>query len=212
MLSLLLLDLLLALGLLGFSLKLCLLLPLSGFSQSLDLRSLLSLLPLGLFGVNFVLWLHTFTEVIFFLKIFDPWVIKYFDERQPVRSLVLQDGVDEVLVLVGEPRLEPDDASGDLVADLSGVHTREGSSTVDELVQKDAEGPNVQSVVMSLVLDHFWSHVLGRSTEGVPLLVVVALDAPSKVAYLDDVALFDQNVLWLDVSVDQSLLVHIVNA
>ena len=55
---------------------------------------------------------------------------------------------------------------------------------------------------MCLVLNHFGRHVLEGPAEGVSLLVGVGLDAPAEITYFDDVALFDQNVLGLDVSVD----------
>ena len=55
---------------------------------------------------------------------------------------------------------------------------------------------------MRLVLDHFGSHVLERAAECVSLLVCIGLNAPSKITEFDDVTIFDQNVLGLDVPVD----------
>lgn len=67
-------------------------------------------------------------------------------------------------------------------------------------------------MVVIFVLDHFWSHVFQRAAEGVPLLHMVGLYAPAKVADLNNIALFDQNVLWLDVSMYETLLMQIVDA
>jgi len=41
---------------------------------------------------------------------------------------------------------------------------------------------------------------------------VVALDAPAKVTYLDDVAIFDKYVLRFNISVNETLFVHKINA
>jgi hypothetical protein len=65
---------------------------------------------------------------------------------------------------------------------------------------------------MILVLNHFWSHILECSTECVSLLHMVWLNAPSKITNLDDIPFFDQNVLWFDISMNETLLVKIVNS
>ena len=39
---------------------------------------------------------------------------------------------------------------------------------------------------------------------------MIRLNAPSKITNLDDVAIFDQNVLWFDISMDQTLFVQVV--
>lgn len=83
---------------------------------------------------------------------------------------------------------------------------------MDQFVQENSEWPDVEGVIMILVLDHLGSHVFKCATEGVSLLHMVWLNTPSEVANLDDVTLLYQNVLRLDVSVDKPLLVHVVNA
>jgi hypothetical protein len=65
---------------------------------------------------------------------------------------------------------------------------------------------------MILVLNHFRSHVLQSSAKSVSLLHVVRLDTPSKIANLDYVSIFYQNVFWLDIPMNQALLVQIVDA
>lgn len=41
---------------------------------------------------------------------------------------------------------------------------------------------------------------------------MVALNAPAKVTYLNDVAIFDQYVLRFDISVNEALFVHKIDA
>ena len=65
---------------------------------------------------------------------------------------------------------------------------------------------------MVLILDHFGGHILERAAKSVPLLHVVRLDAPSKIAYLDDVTILYEDILWFDISMNETLLVHVVNA
>lgn len=66
-------------------------------------------------------------------------------------------------------------------------------------------------MIVVFVLDHLRRHVLERAAEGIPLLHVVELDTPAEIANLDDVAVLNQYVLRLDVAMDQSLLVQIVD-
>jgi len=73
---------------------------------------------------------------------------------------------------------------------------------VDEFIQQNSERPNIEGMVVVLVLNHFWCHVLEGAAEGEALLHVVGLDTPPEVADLDYVLVLDEDVLWLDVSVD----------
>ena len=65
---------------------------------------------------------------------------------------------------------------------------------------------------MILILYHFWCHVLQGSTKSIPLLHMITLNTPSKIANFNDVSILDQNVFRLDVSVDETLFVHVVDA
>ena len=65
---------------------------------------------------------------------------------------------------------------------------------------------------MIFVLNHFWSHVLQGTAESVPLLHMVGLDAPPKIADFNDITIFNQDVLGLDISVNQTLFVHVIDA
>lgn len=78
-------------------------------------------------------------KVVLLLEVLDPGVVKHLDERQPLGGLVDQDLVDEILVLVREPRLESDLASHDLVADLPRVDSCERGPSMDQLVEQNAQ-------------------------------------------------------------------------
>lgn len=67
-------------------------------------------------------------------------------------------------------------------------------------------------MIVILVLDHFRCHVLQGSTESISLLHMVRLYTPPKIANLDDVSILDQYVLRLDISMDETLFVHIVDS
>ena len=67
-------------------------------------------------------------------------------------------------------------------------------------------------MVVSLVLDHLRCHILERAAEGVASLHGIRLHAPTKVADLNNVALFDENILRLDVAVNQPLFMHKVDS
>lgn len=99
-------------------------------------------------------------KVVLLLEVLDPGVVEYLDKGQSLCSLVNQDLIDEILVLVREARLEPDLPSHDLVADLPWVDSGERGPPVDELVKEDTKGPDVECVVVIFVLDHLRGHVL----------------------------------------------------
>ena len=86
------------------------------------------------------------------------------------------------------------------------MDTCERCSAVHKLVQQDAQRPYIQRVVMILVLYHLWSHVLQGAAERVPLLHMVRLHTPPEIADFYDVAVFDQDILRLDVPMDKALL------
>ena len=87
------------------------------------------------------------------------------------------------------------------------MHTSERSTAVHQLIQQDAQWPYIERVIVILVLNHFWGHVLEGTAKSVPLLHVIGLYTPSKITDLDNIALLDQNVLRFDISVNQTLFV-----
>jgi len=65
-------------------------------------------------------------------------------------------------------------------------------------------------MVMWPILYHLRSHIFQRTTKRIPLFFKISLHGPSKIADFDDISFFDQNILWFDISMDQSLLMHVV--
>lgn len=64
---------------------------------------------------------------------------------------------------------------------------------------------------MVFILDHFRCHVLECSTKSVTLLHVIRLNTPPKITNLYNVSILDKDILWLDVSMNQALLMQVVN-
>ena len=64
---------------------------------------------------------------------------------------------------------------------------------------------------MSFVLNHLRGHILQCSTESSSLLAVITLYAPSKVTNFDDVSFFYKDVFRLNISMNKTLFVHIIN-
>ena len=80
-----------------------------------------------------------------------------------------------------------------------------------QLVQQASQAPDVACVVVILILNHPRRHVLESATNSVPLLHVVQLYTPAKITDLYNVSVLYEDVLWLDVSMNQALLVQVVD-
>jgi len=65
---------------------------------------------------------------------------------------------------------------------------------------------------MRLILNHLRRHILEGAAKRISLLAVIRLYAPTKITNFDDVAFLDENVFWFDISVNQPLFVHEVDA
>ena len=63
---------------------------------------------------------------------------------------------------------------------------------------------------MSLVLDHLRCHVFQRTTKCISLLRVVGLNTPSEITDFDNVTVLDKYIFWLNISMDKSLLMHVI--
>lgn len=151
-----------------------------------------------------------FAQVIFLFEVLNPRMVKDLDQGKSFSSLVNQYLIHQIFVIVTQTWLEPNLAPHDLVADFSRMHTSKGSPTMNQLIEQDTKRPYIQRMVMIFVLDHFGCHVLESTTKGVPLLHMVRLNTPSEITDLDNVAFFNQDVLRFDISVDKTLLVHVV--
>ena len=64
-----------------------------------------------LFGTGYNL---RFGKVILLFEVTDPRVVEHFDQRQPFVGFVFENRGHEIFILVGEARLEFDDATHDL--------------------------------------------------------------------------------------------------
>ena len=62
------------------------------------------------------------------------------------------------------------------------------------------------------MIHDFWCHVFKCATEGISRLGSISLDAPTEIANLNDVSIFDQDVFGLDIAMDQTLFVHKVDS
>lgn len=88
----------------------------------------------------------------------------------------------------------------------------EGRLSVQHLKQKDPQTPNVHLLVVGLVVDKLWSHVLAGPAEALPRLSPDDFLGPAEVADFDIEVLVEQNVLGLQVSVHDCALVQVLNA
>ena len=90
---------------------------------------------------------------------------------------------------------------------------------MDKLVKQDAQGPDIDLVIMGLLIEHLRCHIFKCTTEGLTLLHVTQflfqLKCPSEITNLDNVAILalkDQQILWLQISMYKPVLVHVVEA
>jgi len=65
---------------------------------------------------------------------------------------------------------------------------------------------------MIFVLYHFWGHVFKSTAKSISLLHVISLHTPTKITNFDDVALLYKDILRLDVSMNETLLMKVVDA
>lgn len=138
-------------------------------------------------------------------------MIEDLDKRQPLICFINEYFIYQILIFLRQPWFKPDLASHDLVANLPWMHSCERSSAMHQLVKQDTERPYIKRVIVILVLDHLRGHVLQRAAERVSLLHVVSLYAPPKITNLNDISIFDKDIFRLDIPMDESLLVKIID-
>lgn len=156
------------------------------------------------------LWRWIFAQIVFLFEIFDPWMIKNFYKWKSFGCFINKYFINQIFVLITQTRLKSNLSSHNFITDLSWMNSCERCSTVHQFIQQDSKRPNIQSMIMILVLNHFRGHIFKSSAESVSLLHMVRLNAPTKITNLDDVSIFNQNILWFDISVNQSLFMHVV--
>ena len=81
-----------------------------------------------------------------------------------------------------------------------------GRKALDQFEQQNSQAPNIDLVVVGLLLYHFWGHVLKSAAE---CGAVLEDGGEAKVAELGVIVLGDEDVLWLDVSVHVVVLVQV---
>lgn len=116
----------------------------------------------------------------------------------PFVRIEIQDQCDEVFEIFGECWFEFICPSGDGSLNFFDVIADKGGILVCELVEEYAQGPDIDLVVVFLLGDHFWGHILVGAAEGPPLHVDIS-GGPAEVAELCIVVLIEKNVLRLHI-------------
>ena len=81
----------------------------------------------------------------------------------------------------------------------------ERSGATKQLVQKDAQRPQIRSICVALVLDDLGCHVIGRAANGPGAPLRADVFSERKVRKLAVTINADQHVVWLEVSVNVAL-------
>ena len=138
-------------------------------------------------------------------------VVQKVGPRQPLARSLVEQTLEEGPELRGHV-LRPHDAVADDLLDqrVDGVGV-ERRLTDEELVEDDAQGPQVDGVVVRLFLDELRRHVQRRSFDaGEHHGVAGHGPGEPKVAELDDASAADEDVLRLHVAVDDAVGVKVV--
>lgn len=85
-----------------------------------------------------------------------------------------------------------------------------GRTSSEEFVSKDSNTPDVDGVVVVRILNHFRREVVKGPTHSFSA-VLGAVGAPPKICELDD-SIAIQQILWLYVSVNDVLVVHVLES
>ena len=95
----------------------------------------------------------------FLLEEHDPLVLEHLDQRDSLISVLLEELVDEVFVLLGYLRLERDRLTC-LIPGNCLLVSSEGCISVNELVEQDSKRPYIELVIVLPMVDHLGRHVL----------------------------------------------------
>jgi len=77
---------------------------------------------------------------------------------------------------------------------------------MNQFVEEDAQTPHVHQLVVLVAQNHLRGHVFRCSAEGAPRFR--GIYAPPEIAELHFVLLRDEDVLWLEVPMDETMLVE----
>lgn len=92
---------------------------------------------------------------------------------------------------------------------LQDVLPLKGTSVVKHFVEQHSETPNVHLVVLDVLVQNFGRQVFLGSTESLPHEPVSEGGAETEIAELDIVGFGEQNILGLDISVHDLLLMQV---
>ena len=80
------------------------------------------------------------------------------------------------------------------------------------LVQQDADGPPVDTEVVSRLIQHFWRHVFGSTADCGRQFVILKHFSQAEINQLDIAVLIEQDIFQFEVSVSDSSLVQVPEA
>ena len=138
----------------------------------------------------------------------DEGMVRDGGEGHPLPGILLQQAADEVLGILGDAAGEAEVDAGDATVRGRMSLGLEGRSADEELVQEDAEGPDVDHLVVLPPLDHLGGEVVEGAAQGVAA-GGRGVDRPAEVGDLDLALRPDEEVLRLDVAVDDVLRVAV---
>lgn len=130
----------------------------------------------------------------------------------PLREVVVSQVADEALRALVKASRERDLGLDDQAEDLKWIIMHEGALTLEHLKDENTKGIPVHSLTMALVHDDLWGEVLRSSADSVGALVRVKLFDESKVRKLQVAGLVDQYVLRLEVPVNETFAVEVLEA
>ena len=104
------------------------------------------------------------------------------------------------------------DTSQDLVSALVALHRLllERIDSTDHFISEHAQTPPVDSEAVTRGLDHFWCQIFGCSAESVSHTILCLLHlAEAEICQFEMALRVEENILWLQVTIDDSVLVEV---
>lgn len=112
-----------------------------------------------------------------------PGMAEDFYQWQPALGVLDQNWFHQIFVLGAQTFFEDNVTFANLLWYLKLV-SFEWSFAMAQFVEENSQTPHVQQMVVRLLIDHFWGHILQSSAESISLLTLIIwlLDAPTEVA------------------------------
>ena len=67
-------------------------------------------------------------------------------------------------------------------------------------------------MVVRLLRDHLWRHILKRATKSIPLRIHLLLDTPTEITNLEYILISDKQILGLQIPMHKAINVQEVNS